>query len=122
MRDIRGKKIDRRKAILGTAPGLGAATSNATWLSINTASAQDTVKLQATVWLGDNEFQAIQELGAVHTESHPNVEIEFVNIVDGGPWGRDQLQRMIAGGSAPDLMMMNTGQFEAFGSRGALMN
>jgi multiple sugar transport system substrate-binding protein len=27
---------------------------------------------------------------------------------------------MIAGGTPPDLMMLNTGQFEAFGSRGAL--
>lgn len=122
MRDIMKKPVDRRKVVKGTALGLGAASSSATWRSINAASAQDTVKLQATVWLGDAEFEAIQELGAVHTESHPNVEIEFINIVDGGPWGRDQLQRMIAGGSAPDLMMMNTGQFEAFGSRGALAN
>lgn len=122
MKNILYKNVNRRKALVGSALGLGAASSNATWRSINMAAAQDSVKLQATVWLGDAEFAAIQELGAVHTESHPHVEIEFVNIVDGGPWGRDQLQRMIAGGSPPDLMMMNTGQFESFGTRDALMN
>lgn len=122
MNKILGKTINRRNAVLGSAIGLGAASSNKRWHSINSVSAQDKVKLRATVWLGDQEFQAIQELGAVHTESHPNVELEFINIVDGGPWGRDQLQRMVAGGEAPDLMMMNTGQFESFGSRGALAN
>ncbi len=62
----------------------------------------------------------MEELGSRFTEQHPEVAIEFINIIDGGPWGRDQLQRMIAGGEAPDLMMLNTGQFEAFGTRGAL--
>ncbi len=83
-------------------------------------AAQDTITLQVTVWLGDQEFQAMEELGALFTESHPNISIEFINIVDGGPYGRDKLQQMVAGGTAPDLMMMNTGQFEAFGSRDAL--
>lgn len=122
MKKILNKSINRRNAVLSSAIGLGAASSNMRWRSINTAKAQDNVKLTATVWLGDAEFKAIQELGAVHTEANPGIEIEFINIVDGGPWGRDQLQRMIAGGEAPDLMMMNTGQFEAFGSRGALAN
>ncbi|MBA2276130.1 MAG: sugar ABC transporter substrate-binding protein [Chloroflexia bacterium] len=83
---------------------------------------QASVNLQVTVWVGEPEFQAMQELAARYTESHPGVTVEFINIVDGGPWGRDQLQRMIAGGTPPDLMMMNTGQFEAFGSRDALAN
>jgi multiple sugar transport system substrate-binding protein len=82
--------------------------------------AQDSVKLQATVWLGDAEFQAMEELGANFTEANPTISVEFINIVDGGPWGRDKLQQMIAGGTPPDLMMMNTGQFEAFGTREAL--
>jgi multiple sugar transport system substrate-binding protein len=81
---------------------------------------QGSIKLQASVWLGDAEFKAMQELGSRFTANHPEVEIEFINIIDGGPYGRDQLQRMIAGGEPPDLMMLNTGQFEALGSRGAL--
>lgn len=83
---------------------------------------QETVTLQVSVWVGDPEFQAMQELAAVFTESNPGIQIEFINIIDGGPFGRDQLQRMIAGGEPPDIMMVNTGQFEAFGSRGALAN
>lgn len=83
---------------------------------------QDAVTLKATVWVGDAEFKAMNELAAVFNETHPEITIEFINIIDGGPWGRDQLQRMIAGGEAPDIMMLNTGQFEAFGSRGALAN
>jgi len=97
-----------------------AAPSNAP--AINRVRGQDTVNLQVTVWLGDAEFKAMDELAGRFTESNPNVTIEFINIVDGGPWGRDKLQQMIAGGTAPDLMMLNTGQFEAFGSRDALAN
>jgi len=100
---------------------VGAASSNARWSSISmNLRRQGSIKLRATVWLGDEEFKAMEELGSRFTESHPEVAIEYVNIVEGGPWGRDQLQRMIAGGEAPDLMMLNTGQFEAFGTRGAL--
>lgn len=126
--DAISARHSRRTLIKGGAVGLTAAAispilSNAAPTHSPTthrARAQDVVTLQATVWLGDQEFQAMQDLGSRYTESNPNVEIEFINIIDGGPWGRDQLQRMIAGGEAPDIMMMNTGQFEAFGSRGAL--
>lgn len=120
----------RRNVIKGGALGLSAAALSPT-LSPAVAgpspssfagrgTAQDNITLQVTVWLGDAEFQAMEELGARFTESHPNVAIEYINIVDGGPWGRDKLQQMIAGGTPPDLMMLNTGQFEAFGSRQAL--
>lgn len=98
-----------------------AASNRAKWSSVSMhLKRQGSIKLQVTVWLGDDEFKAMEELAARYTETHPEVAIEFINIVEGGPWGRDQLQRMIAGGEPPDLMMLNTGQFEAFGSRGAL--
>jgi len=122
----------RRNMIKGSALGLSAAAFGS---SLSTAvagpapsapvarrTAQDDVTLQVTVWLGDAEFQAMEELAARYKESHPNVTVEYINIVDGGPWGRDKLQQMIAGGMPPDLMMLNTGQFEAFGSRDALAN
>src|SRR5690625_5059403 len=117
---ILSSRNSRRSFIKGgaaalTIPALGlntarAKSSNTNWTSVSThLRRQDSITLQATVWLGDEEFQAMEELGARFTENHPEVAIEFVNIVDGGPWGRDQLQRMIAGGEPPDLMMMNTG-------------
>ncbi len=106
-----------------TAPVLGAGSAQAAskWSSINMhLKRQESITLQVTVWLGDPEFEAMGELASYFTEDHPNVQVEFINIIDGGRWGRDQLQRMIAGGEPPDLMMLNTGQFEAFGARGAL--
>lgn len=128
-RDPGPKRISRRTVLKSTAAGIAiplvaadttrAASSNSKWSSIS-MRAQDSVTLQVTVWLGEVEFQAMEELAAIYTETHPNITVEYINIVDGGPWGRDQLQRMIAGGTPPDIMMMNTGQFESFGSRGAL--
>ncbi len=124
-------RVSRRTAIKAGAAGLAlpalgstSAVANAErWSSVSMhLRRQDSITLQVTVWLGDAEFQAMEELAGHFTEANPNVSVEFVNIVDGGPWGRDQLQRMIAGGEPPDLMMLNTGQFEAFGSRGALAN
>lgn len=130
---FRSSQLSRRNLVKSAAVGcalpvLGATsahaastTSHAKWSSVSMhLRRQGSINLQATVWLGDVEFKAMQELGALFTKSHPEVAIEFINIVEGGPWGRDQLQRMIAGGTPPDLMMMNTGQFEGFGSRGAL--
>jgi multiple sugar transport system substrate-binding protein len=79
------------------------------------------VKIRSTVWMGEAELEALGKLTEVYLEANPNVEIEWINISGGGPWGRDKLQTMIAGGDAPDVMMLNTGQFEGFASRGALL-
>lgn len=119
------RRLLQASALGAAATALGAAGSSAVAAPVRSSTSvpsmvQDQVKLQATVWLGDVEFKAMQELGARFSETRPGVTIEFINIVDGGPWGRDKLQQMIAGGTPPDLMMLNTGQFEAFGSRGAL--
>ncbi len=79
------------------------------------------VKIRGTVWLGAAELEALGKLTAEYQKTHSEAEIEWINIEGGGPYGRDKLQTMIAGGDAPDLMMLNTGQFEGFASRGALM-
>ena len=78
------------------------------------------VKIRATVWLGDAELTALGTLTDAYLKTHPNADVEWINIVGGGNYGRDKLQTMIAGGDAPDLMMLNTGQFEQLASRGAL--
>ena len=78
------------------------------------------VKIRATVWVGDAELKALNSLTDSYTATHPNVSLEWINIVGGGNYGRDKLQTMIAGGDSPDLMMLNTGQFEQLASRGAL--
>ena len=78
-------------------------------------------KVRVTVWLGQAELDAMIKLGEAYTKQNPNVDIEWINITGGGPYGRDKLQAMIAGNDAPDVMMLNTGQFEGFAARGALL-
>ncbi|RIK35452.1 MAG: hypothetical protein DCC55_30270 [Chloroflexi bacterium] len=92
----------------GAVPGAGSAASGKT-------------KIRVTVWLGEGEYSAVQELAAPFLEEHPDLEIEWINIVGGGPYGRDRLQTMLAGGDAPDMMMLNTGQFEGLAARDVLM-
>ena len=79
------------------------------------------VKIRGTVWLGEQELEALGKLTDEYLKTHDNVEVEWINIVGGGPYGRDKLQTMIAGGDAPDIMMLNTGQFEGLAARGALL-
>jgi multiple sugar transport system substrate-binding protein len=86
------------------------------------AYAQAKVKIRATVWLGQAELNAIGKLTEAYQKNYPDTEVEWINIVGGGPYGRDKLQTMIAGGDAPDMMMLNTGQFEGLASRGVLMS
>ena len=116
---IKGAAIGLPSAVAG--PGLSRAIAGpASTSSAQRTTSQDAVTLQVSVWLGDAELQAMEELGARFTEANPGVTVEYINIVDGGPFGRDKLQQMIAGGTPPDIMMLNTGQFEAFGTRGAM--
>jgi multiple sugar transport system substrate-binding protein len=92
----------------GTAPVASSEESGAT-------------KIRATVWLGEAEYDALQQLVEPFLEEHPDLEIEWINIVGGGPYGRDRLQTMLAGGDSPDMMMLNTGQFEGLAARDVLM-
>ncbi len=121
-RMIAASRHSRRDVVKGGALGLSAVALGPLLASPAAAAGrrQEAVTLQVSVWVGEAEFAALEELGGRYTASHPGVTIEFINIVDGGPFGRDKLQQMVAGGQAPDIMMMNTGQFEAFGSREVL--
>src|ERR671937_56609 len=77
-------------------------------------------KVRATVWVGQAELDALGKMTNSYKEKNPNADVEWINISGGGPYGRDKLQAMIAGGDAPDMMMLNTGQFEGLAGRGAL--
>lgn len=78
-------------------------------------------KLQVTVWLGAEELTAMQQFVKKFEAAHPSTKVELINIVNGGPYGSTKLQQMIAGGAAPDVMMLNSGQFESFAARKALL-
>jgi len=79
------------------------------------------VKIRGTVWVSAAELDALGKLTEAYQKTTPSAQVEWINIQGGGPYGRDKLQTMIAGGDAPDVMMLNTGQFEGLGSRGALL-
>ena len=78
-------------------------------------------KIRATVWVGAPELEALNKMTEEYLKTHPDVEVEWINIQGGGDYGRDKLLTMIAGGDAPDLMMLNTGQFEGLAARDALL-
>jgi multiple sugar transport system substrate-binding protein len=78
------------------------------------------VTLQVSVWLGAEELKGMKKLAAQFTRENPKIRVQFINIVNGGPYGSTKLQQMIAGGTPPDVMMLNSGQFESFAARGAL--
>lgn len=103
----------------------GAAVSGAALLaacSSDGASGQTSGgKLQVTVWLGAEELKAMQQFLKKFEAANPSIQVELVNIVNGGPYGSTKLQQMIAGGAPPDVMMLNSGQFESFASRKALL-
>lgn len=91
-------------------------------LGLNLAAvAAQSVHLRGTVWVAPEELAALEQLTAMYQQDHPDVEIEWINIVGGGPYGRDKLQTMLAGGDIPDFMMLNTGQFEALAARNQLL-
>ena len=87
----------------------------------DTGADMEEITLRGTVWVAPEELQALETLTDMYQEDHPNVEVEWINIVDGGPYGRDRLQTMLAGGDIPDFMMLNTGQFEALAARDQLL-
>lgn len=117
---IKGGALGLSAAALGPVIGGGAQAPSARPITAPYFRRQEAITLQVSVWVGPEEFAAMEELGTRFTAANPTIQIEFINIVDGGPFGRDKLQQMVAGGQPPDIMMMNTGQFEAFGSREVL--
>ncbi len=86
-----------------------------------TITAQDVVNLTVTVWVGQTDLEALEELADVFEGANPNIAIEYLNIPDTGDFGRNTVQQMIAGGTPPDVMILNTGQFETFAARGVLL-
>jgi len=82
---------------------------------------KERVKVTMSVWLSEAELEAMSKLAQTFIDKNPWFELEYVNITGGGPYGREKLQTMIAAGTAPDLMMLNTGQFEGLAARGVLL-
>ena len=122
------RPVTRRGLLRGTAAIAGTALAGTTL----TAGCQNArggagkggsgsdVTLQVSVWLGAEELKGMKKVAALFTKEHPTIKVQYINIVNGGPYGMTKLQQMIAGGTPPDLMMLNSGQFESFAARRAL--
>lgn len=79
------------------------------------------VKLSLGYWTGSPvEIEALQMIVDEFMERNPHIEVEMIASY-GGPWGRDKYLTMFAGGSAPDLLQLNSGNFEMFAARGFLL-
>lgn len=114
--------ITRRRLLAGSAAtAAGALLAACSGGGGITGGSGGKTTLQVTVWLGADELAAMKKLAGEFTKSNPNIAVQFINIVNGGPYGETKLETMIAGGTAPDVMMLNSGQFESFASRGALL-
>ena len=112
--------VSRRRFLLGTTAVAGAAAMAACGGQGSTSDSSGTVRLQVTVWLGADEVTAMKKLLTRFNKAHPGIDVQMINIVNGGPYGSTKLQQMIAGGTPPDLMMLNSGQFESLAARKAL--
>src|SRR5262245_39525599 len=48
-------------------------------------------KIRATVWVGQAELDSLGKMTNAYKEKSPGVEVEWINISGGGPYGRDKL-------------------------------
>lgn len=84
------------------------------------ASAFAQVKLTLAHWTGGHEMEIIQAIAEEFQRRNPHIEVEMVGAYE-GPWGRDKYVTMFTGGAAPDLLLLNSGNFEMFAARGWLL-
>ncbi|MDD2629814.1 MAG: sugar ABC transporter substrate-binding protein [Limnochordia bacterium] len=77
------------------------------------------IKLTLATWTGGIETTYIETIVGEFMKANPNIEVEVV-LAHGGPWGRDKYLVMWSGGTVPDLLLLNSGNFENFANRGML--
>ena len=89
-------------------------------LLLVSASASAQVKLTVGHWTAGLEMEIIDAIVQEFQKRNPHIEVELVPT-HGGPWGRDKYVTMFTGGAAPDLLLLNSGNFEMFAARGWLL-
>src|SRR5579859_3953235 len=122
------QEMDRKTFLLSSAASVAAATTPALSAAAQ-GSAQRTrragrapVNLKFTTWMGAPEGNAFRKLLKVYEQKNPGVTISIVDVSGPGNYGREKVETMIAANTAPDVLQLNTGQFEAFAARGALLD
>jgi multiple sugar transport system substrate-binding protein len=83
------------------------------------APTAEPVTLDITGWGEPTTKDALEGMAQAFQDTTPDIEINWM-YQESGSWGREKVLTMIAGGDAPDCLMMNTGMFEGFAARGAL--
>lgn len=89
-------------------------------LLLFSAGASAQVKITLAHWTGGLETEIIDAIVQEFQKRNPHIEVELV-AAHGGPWGRDKYVTMFTGGAAPDLLLLNSGNFEMFAARGWLL-
>ena len=116
--------MKRRQFLMGsaaTAAAVMAPSLSAAAQTEKTAS-RDTTTITFSLWMTGAEFTTMQKLLKTDFQKrNPGITVKIVNVA-GPNWGRQKVETLIAGGQAPDVMQLNTGQFEAFAARGALLD
>jgi multiple sugar transport system substrate-binding protein len=121
--------MDRRRFLLtGAATAATAATTLTPTLSAGarttprSRSRASTTTVTFSLWMtGQERTTMVNLLQSDFQKRYPNITVKIVDVA-GPDWGREKLETLIAGGTAPDVMQLNTGQFEAFAARGALLD
>lgn len=80
------------------------------------------VTLKFTTWMGAAEGAAFRKLLKVYEQKNPGISIKIIDVSGPGNYGREKVETMIAANTPPDVLQTNTGQFEAFAARGALLD
>lgn len=84
-------------------------------------AADEPQTLRIAYWGNAGTKAGMLTVGEAWAEQKPLVTLDWVDVSGGGPGGSDKMMAMIAGGDAPDILHLNTGNFEAFAARGVLM-
>jgi multiple sugar transport system substrate-binding protein len=116
--------MNRKTFLLGSAASVAAAatpTLSAAAQDVRRAS-RAPVELKFTTWMGADEAKAFQQLLKVFEQRNPGITVKIVSVSGGTDYGRAKVETMIAANTPPDVLQLNTGQFEAFAARGALLD
>src|SRR5690348_2563765 len=118
------RQMDRKTFLLGStaaaamaaAPALPAAAQGVR--RVNRAP----VELTFSSWMVADEDKAFRALLKVFEHNHPGITVKVISVSGGTDYGRTKVETMIAANTPPDVLQLNTGQFEAFAARNALLN
>src|SRR5687767_13446826 len=110
---VSNNAVSRRSFLKAAAAGVGVTMLSAcvqptiapVQESEGSASGEQPVELSLVHWAGNVEYQALVKMYEVYAEQAPNVKVEWIDA-SGGQWGVEKMMTMIAGGDAPDIMML----------------